>query len=194
MGEGLLVVASRNLLAAGKDDRGTRDFLVALARWTRRPAEWAGVAPAMHPLPLTLSSAPRPLLVHPPPLAPPKGVAVVIMPEPIVPRPPAERPTVPNWIARQGMRVVWSRYAPYAVDSLIRFVEAASLNALATVIPFAALDDTLGTRNIWKSTVVSRKLSDFTISPSRVIANLMTQGLVNKRVGRMSHREVASSY
>ena len=176
VGEGLLVVASRNLLAAGKDDRGTRDFLVALARWTRRPAEWAGVAPAMHPLPLTLSSAPRPLLVHPPPLAPPKGVAVMTMPEAIVPRPPAERPTLPNWIARQGMRVVWSRYAPYAVDSLIRFVEAASLNALATVIPFAALDDTLGTRNIWKSTVERLQATSLRWFPAVALKEIPTQG------------------
>lgn len=48
--------------------------------------------------------------------------------------------------------------------------------------------------NVWRCTVVSRKLSDFKVSPSVVAAYLMTQGLVNKRVGRMLKREVQSIY
>jgi len=48
--------------------------------------------------------------------------------------------------------VLWSRFTLYALDSLLRFVDAAALNTLATTIPEAALADTLSTRNIWKIT------------------------------------------
>src|SRR5438094_9611115 len=44
--DGLIVVASRNLLAAADTNAATRAFLVALARWTPRPAEWASVGAA----------------------------------------------------------------------------------------------------------------------------------------------------
>jgi len=50
------------------------------------------------------------------------------------------------------MRVLWSRFTLYALDSLLRFVDAAALNTLATTIPEAALADTLSTRNLWKIT------------------------------------------
>jgi hypothetical protein len=149
--DGLIVVASRSLLAAGSDDARTRDFLEALARWTRRPAEWAGVRAAAHPAALRLAEAPLQVAMHPPPLAPPIGAQAVALPQPAN-RDRADSMTVSGWIARQGMRVLWSRFTPQALDSLLGFVDLAALNALATTIPVPALADTIGTRNIWRVT------------------------------------------
>lgn len=153
---GLIVVASRNLLGSGDADPGTRDFLVALARWTRRPAEWASIAAAGRPAPLRLSAAeagaPQPVRVHPPPLAPPAGATVDVLPEALPPKRDTTATIVPGWIARQGMRVLWSRFTLPSLDSLLRFVDIAALNALATTVPVQALIDTLSTRTLWKIT------------------------------------------
>ncbi|HET8713879.1 MAG TPA: hypothetical protein VFM23_09405, partial [Gemmatimonadales bacterium] len=116
-----------------------------------RPAEWAHVRAATRPAPLHLAAAPRPVEVHPPPLDAPDGAAAIALGD----RPSAARDdsiAVSGWIARQGMRVLWSRFTPYALDSLLDFVDLAALNALATIIPVPALDDTIGTRNIWRVT------------------------------------------
>jgi hypothetical protein len=157
-GDGLIVVASRSLLSSADADAGTRDFLIALARWTRRPAEWAGIGVAIRPTPLRLADAPQPVRVHPPPLAPPAGSAAIVLPEAV------KRDTgrgggggggpisTPAWITHQGMRVLWGRFTLLALDSLIRFVDIAALNALATTIPAAAIIDTQSTRNLWKIT------------------------------------------
>lgn len=151
--DGLVVVASRSLLAAGNQDSRSREFLEALARWTRRPAEWAGVRAATQPVTLRLAEAPLSVTMHPPPLTPPTGAATVVLP---LPQPPSgsrdDSIVVSGWIARQGMRGLWSRFTPQALDSLLGFVDLAALNALATVIPVPALADTLGTRNIWRVT------------------------------------------
>ena len=151
--DAIIVVTSRDLLGAAHAAPGTRDFLVALARWTRRPAEWAGVGEAVRPAPLRLAAQPplRALAVHAPPRDPPAGAVPMVMPEP----PPTRDSialTPPNWIARQGMRVLWSRYTLPALDSLLGFAEVAALNALATTIPPVAIVDTLSTRNLWKIT------------------------------------------
>jgi hypothetical protein len=148
-GDGLIVVASRSLLASADVDPHTRDFLEAFARWTRRPAEWAGIGAAAHPLPLELAHAPEPVAVHPPPLAPPTGAEPIVLPEAIG----AQREdvvTAPVWIARQGVRVLWSRFTLWSLDSLLRFGDLAALNALATTIPQQALADSISTRNVWK--------------------------------------------
>lgn len=161
---GLIVVASRSLLASiDADPAGrTRDFLVALARWTRRPAEWAGIGAATRPALLRLAGGPQQVAVHAPPLAPPAGraAAPIVLPQP--PRSTNREDTVgvgaaapvsvvtPAWISRQGMRVLWSRFALYSLDSLLGFVDVAGLNALATTIPAPALIDTVSTRNLWK--------------------------------------------
>ena len=152
VGDGLIVVASRSLLASGGEDSRTRAFLEALARWTRRPAEWASVGAASRPAPLRLAGAPQPVVVHAPPLRPPAGAPAIALPQPVSPSREAETAAAPGWISRQGMRVLWSRFTPQSLDSLLGFVDVAALNALATVIPVAALADTLGTRNIWKVT------------------------------------------
>jgi len=153
--DGLIVVASRSLLAAGNEDRRTRDFLDALARWTRRPAEWATVRAATNPVALRLAEAPLQVSVHPPPLTPPPGAAAITLPQPGAGAASSSRDdsiAVSGWIARQGMRVLWSRFTPQSFDSLLGFVDVAALNALATIIPVPALADTFGTRNIWRVT------------------------------------------
>ncbi len=149
--DGLIVVASRSLLGSADGDTRARDFLVALARWTRRPAEWASIGGAARAAPLHLAHAPQRVAVHPPLLAPPAGSEPAVLPEPAAPR-RAETVSAPAWIGRQGMRVLWSRFTLYSLDSLLGFVDVAALNALATTIPEAALADTLSTRNIWKIT------------------------------------------
>ena len=151
--DGLIVVASRSLLASADADVRARDFLVALARWTRRPAEWAGIGAATRPAPLRLAGGPQQVAVHPPPLAPPTGggAATIVLPQPASTN--REDPVVaPTWINRQGMRVLWSRFTLPSLDSLLGFVDVAALNALATTIPEPAVADTESTRNLWKIT------------------------------------------
>ena len=151
--DGLIVVASRSLLASADADVRARDFLVALARWTRRPAEWAGIGAATRPALLRLAGAPQQVAVHPPPLAPPTGggAATIVLPQPASTN--REDPVVaPTWINRQGMRVLWSRFTLPSLDSLLGFVDVAALNALATTIPEPAVADTESTRNLWKIT------------------------------------------
>jgi len=155
--DGLIVVTGRNLLASGDADPLTRDYLVALARWTRRPAEWASVRAGGgggggELAPLRLAGAPRPVAQHPPPLEAPDGAAAIVLPQPVATS-DEERPIVPAWIQRQGMRVMWTRFTPQSFDSVLGFVDVASLNALATVIPVPAIVDTMGTRYIWRHTV-----------------------------------------
>src|SRR2546430_562246 len=88
IGDGLVVVISRHALGAlGPQFRPTTapvqqldalertgEFLHALARWTRRPAEWAHVPPAAHGVPLALAPAPVPVELAPPLMLPPRGL------------------------------------------------------------------------------------------------------------------------
>jgi len=48
--------------------------------------------------------------------------------------------------------------------------------------------------NVWKSTVYSRKLSVWRSNPTTIVNTPVTAVLINKRVGRMRHREVLSQY
>src|SRR5438093_10022156 len=150
--DGLIVVASRSLLASADADSRARDFLVALARWTRRPAEWAGIGAGGRPAPLRLAEGPEHVAVHPPPLAPPAAAdsAVIVLPHPASTNREDPVVVVPAWINRQGMRVLWSRFMLPALDSLLRFVDGAALNSLATTIPVQAILDTVSTRTLWK--------------------------------------------
>src|SRR5207237_505709 len=58
----------------------TYAFLRAVARWTRRPAEWAHVPPASHRASLALQDAPLPVELQPPRLTPPDGVETIELP------------------------------------------------------------------------------------------------------------------
>lgn len=173
--DGLIVLTSRATLAAGGEDRKTRDFLVALARWTRRPAEWAAIAPARDPVPFTLARAPRPVAMHPPPLSPPSGADPVVLPQPAA-RADTAQITVPAWINRQGMRVLWSRFAPYALDSLLAFMDIAALNVLATAIPPPALADSFGARNVWRVTAERLQTTSLRWFPAAVVADIPSDG------------------
>src|SRR5213076_2532490 len=117
---GLVVVISRHALGAlGPQFRSTtapaqqldaldrtREFLGAVARWTRRPAEWAHVPPAARGDPLVLEQAPVPVEVAPPAMAPPGGVDTIALP--LLPDPKLARATsTPEWLRQQGMRVLW---------------------------------------------------------------------------------------
>jgi len=174
--EGLVVVTSRSLLTSGAADPKTAEFLEALARWTRRPAEWASVSAAAHGEPLRLAGGPRALPVHAPPLAPPSGAPVTVLPQPQRPARERETLSVPNWISRQGMRGLWTRFSPLSLDANIGFVDLAALNALATVIPAPALTDTIRTRNLWKVTAERMQATSIHWFPGVSLAALTTEG------------------
>jgi hypothetical protein len=155
IGDGLVVVMSRHALGAlGPGGRpttmpllqlnalgGTHDFLAALARWTRRPAEWAHVPPAEHGAPLMLGGAPLPVELEPPPLEPPAGVSTDELALPIK-RKATRASGVPNWIRQLGIRALWTPLllaqqgrnvarSVAAFDSLVGFLDEAGLNLLA---------------------------------------------------------------
>jgi hypothetical protein len=173
--DGLIVVASRSLLASADADSRAREFLVALARWTRRPAEWAGVGAGTRLAPLRLAGGPQPVAVHPPPLAPPPGATAVVLPQPVSAS--REDPVVvPGWINRQGMRVLWSRFTLPALDSLLAFVDVAALNALATTIPEQAILDTASTRTLWKITAERLQATSIHWFPAVTLSAIPSQG------------------
>ena len=162
LGNGLVLVTSRHALAAwesetptstvpflsGPDLERTRTFLKALARWTRRPAEWARVPPTRHGAAIDLSSPPRPLSSASPPDSAPAGAPV----EPLAPLPVVERPALPAWTRRQGFRVLRDDQpmrpgvGPGArariLDTLVQFMEAGALTALWTRAGATPLADT----------------------------------------------------
>ena len=146
VGDGLVLVISRHALGAlGPQFRPTtaplqqpdalertRGFLAALARWTRRPAEWAHVPPAVHGVPVELQQAPIPVELAPPPLVPPVGVDTIALP--LVPDSKLDRATsVPEWLRQQGMRVLWAPLLP-ARDGRHAVRPAASLDSLVTLL------------------------------------------------------------
>jgi len=186
--DGLVVVASRNLLGAAGEDAGTHDFLVELARWTRRPAEWAHVHAASRTIPLRLAAGPQTVAVHPPRLTPPPGTAPVILPRPRAGVGPDDSVAVSGWIARQGMRVLWSHFTPQALDSLLAFVDIAALNTLATVIPIGALADTLGTRNVWRVTADRMQVTSIRWFPSVSMFSVVSRGEPLERATRVVDR------
>lgn len=170
VGDGLIVVASRSLLASG-----SAEYVEALARWTRRPAEWASVRAAAHPAPLRLAAAPSTVSAHPPPLTPPEGAAPVVL------QPTAtggdDSIAVPGWIARQGMRGLWTRFTLWALDSLLGFADAAALNTLATIIPVPALADTLGARNVWRVAAERMQATSVRWFPAVSLIAIHSQGV-----------------
>lgn len=155
IGDGLVVVLSRHALGAlGPQFRPTtmpvlqpdavtrtHDFLTALARWTRRPAEWAHVPPAAHGVPLTLAQAPVAIELVPPPLTAPASATTTTLPAPASPQ-LARATSVPDWLRQQGMRVLWAPLlatrdgrrlprSPGALDSLVAFLDGGGFNLVA---------------------------------------------------------------
>ncbi|HXQ28421.1 MAG TPA: hypothetical protein VN848_04065 [Gemmatimonadales bacterium] len=174
VGEGLVVVLSRHALGTLEPQaapttapllelgalEGTQDFLTALARWTRRPAQWAHVPPAEHPTSLTLAGAPRPVELAPAPPAAPPGAAT----EPLAPPPADPGPVgVPSWVRQAGMRALWIpllappvpnvAVRPPVLDSLVGFLDEAGLNLLIGDADPQAIADSLHHRSDERSAV-----------------------------------------
>ena len=155
IGDGLVVVISRNALGTlGPQSRattmpllqsaalrGTDAFLTALARWTRRPAEWAHVPPSDHPVPLTLTGAPVPVELQPAPSEVPAGVPTVQLAQPLS-QDATRASDLPSWIRQVGIRALWTPLlvseqgheiarSAASLDSLVGSLDATGLNLLA---------------------------------------------------------------
>jgi hypothetical protein len=158
--KGLVVVASRTALAgAGESGTESETFFRALARWTRRPAEWARIPGAGPRASLVLSGGPGAVAPRPPRQSPPDGVYAERLSR-------ATRPTarpgagLPGWITRQGVRALqtdFPRLAPEAdvtarmaaLDSLTSILDIGAFNLLVTSAHVAPLADSVG-RGRWE--------------------------------------------
>ena len=155
---GLVVVLSRSTLGAVRQEdtlnrSGTRAFLVALARFTRRPAEWARIPPAGDRSPLRLGGGPQPVSPRSPRASPPTGVAVERLAQQTPPTLPATTET-PPWVPRQGLRALEGDFpalAPThgavsrlaALDSLTTLLDVGAFNLLLTDAHVAPLIDSV---------------------------------------------------
>lgn len=152
LGDGLIVVTSRHTLAAlgpdivstvapflsAPDMQRTRAYLLALARWTLRPAEWARIPPARRARAIDLTGPPRTLSSVPAPRRPPEGVETQVL---AAADTTAAAPELPAWTRRLGVRVLHddsllqriflSGVRPRMLDSIVEFLEAANLTALS---------------------------------------------------------------
>ena len=152
---GLVVVASRSALAAAAGAGSeSEQFFRALARWTRRPAEWARIPGAGPRASLVLIGGPGAVAPRPPRRVPPEGVAAERLERPTgtIPRPGAG---LPGWITRQGVRALqtdFPRLAPEvsvtariaALDSLANILDIGAFNLLVTSAHIAPLADSTG--------------------------------------------------
>ena len=162
---GLVVVVSRPVLGAlgekATPDRsvvaptaptGTQAFLVALARWTRRPAEWARIPTAGPRVPLRLEDGPLPVTPRSPREQPPDGVTVERLPRRDPPVAPQPATSVPAWITQHGMRALLADFPALpppaggvarlaALDSLATLLDIGAFNALLTDAHVAPLAD-----------------------------------------------------
>ena len=73
-------------------------------------------------------------------------------------------------------------------------VNAGCLTRLQTIATALLTPMTDSTGNVWSLTLVSRSLSQLTVNPTTVVANNVTQVLVNQRIGTMLRRKVKSVY
>ena len=171
LGDGLVVVISRHALGAlAPQNRPTtmpllqlaalgetHDFLTALARWTRRPAEWAHVPPDEHRVPLALTGAPLPVELQPARIEAPAGAPPIQLPQPIS-RPAVGATNIPSWILQVGMRALWTPLltsdqghevarSAASLDSLVGSLDAAGLNLLAGDAHPATVVDSL--HHLW---------------------------------------------
>ena len=138
VGAGLVVVTSRAALAAD-DAGGTREFLETLARWTRRPAEWANVPAASALTPLSLEGGPDSVPLRPPAAAPPGGSRPLTLPL-RAGQVPTDSAPLPEWAGRDGLRVLWTEPLGYRLgyverthilDSLTSLLDVGAFNVLA---------------------------------------------------------------
>lgn len=157
---GLVVVASRSALAAPAGAGSeSEQFFRALARWTRRPAEWARIPGAGPRASLVLIGGPGAVAPRPPRRTPPEGVTAERLERPTgtIPRPGAG---LPGWITRQGVRALqtdFPRLAPEvsvtariaALDSLANILDIGAFNLLVTSAHVAPLADSTN-RGRWE--------------------------------------------
>jgi hypothetical protein len=156
-GNGLVVVASRSALGAVRQEdtlnrTGTRAFLVALARFTRRPAEWARIPPSGRRAPLRLGGGPQPVSARSPRASPPAGVSVERLAQQTPPLPATTE--VPSWLPRQGLRALEGDFPALvptrgptarqaALDSLTTLLDVGAFNVLLTNAHVAPLVDSI---------------------------------------------------
>ena len=162
---GLVVVTSRAALAT--DDSGsTKDFLETVARWTRRPAEWANVPAAATPAPLSLEGGPDAVRSRSPLESPPGGSRPLTLP--LHPDQPGnDSQALPDWTGRAGLRVLWADALGYragyverknALDSLTALLDVGSFNVLAGPANIEAMAESTHyapwertvAQNVWK--------------------------------------------
>jgi hypothetical protein len=157
-GNGLVVVVSRSALGAVRQEdtltrTGTRAFLVALARFTRRPAEWARIPPSGPRSPLRLSGGPQPVSARSPRASPPAGVSVERLAQQTSPPLPAATEQ-PAWLPRQGLRALEGEFPALlptrgplarqaALDSLSTLLDVGAFNLLLTNAHVAPLVDSV---------------------------------------------------
>jgi hypothetical protein len=175
LGDGLVVVTSREALGvlapAARTvtltplESGalavTRDFLTALARWTRRPAEWAHVPPGGRTRDIALANAPLPLAPEPAttPVAPPAAVDTVQLPETFA-RKAVQVAALPAWIRQAGIRALWTPLITTRLDSIVPWLDQAGINlyggdARPEIIADSThhrWDDRDAVRRAWKQT------------------------------------------
>jgi len=162
---GLVLVTSRAALAS--DDTGaTKDFLETVARWTRRPAEWANVPAAANPAPLSLEGGPDAVRSRLPLESPPGGSRPLTLP--LHPDQPGnDSVALPDWTGKAGLRVLWADAMGYragyaerkvALDSLTALLDVGAFNifagpanveAMAESTHYAPWERTV-TQNVWK--------------------------------------------
>ena len=157
-GTGLVVVISRSALGAVRQEdtlnrTGTRAFLVALARFTRRPAEWARIPPAGRRSPLRLTGGPQPVSARSPRASPPAGVSVERLAQQASPPLPATT-EMPPWLPHQGLRALEGDFPALlpargptarqaALDSLTTLLDVGAFNVLITNAHVAPLVDSV---------------------------------------------------
>jgi hypothetical protein len=152
VGSGLVIVLSRSALAALRRTdslglaparvtglSGTRAFLVALARWTRRPAEWARIPPAGAREALRFGGATLTLSRRTARAEAPAPVGVESVGSHAESTAQASAVGVPGWIERQGLRALQAQFpslAPPAPGS----ARLAALDALSTELDIGAFN------------------------------------------------------
>lgn len=163
--DGLVLVTSRSALAS--DDTGaTKDFLKTVARWTRRPAEWANVPAVSRPTALSLEGGPDSVRPGLPLESPPGGSRPLTLPlRPDQPR--HDSVPLPDWTGNAGLRVLWADALGYragylerktALDSLTAVLDVGAFNVFAGPVNVEAMAESTHyapwertvAQNVWK--------------------------------------------
>jgi hypothetical protein len=165
VGGGLVIVASRGTLEAlgptaepgsvpplALEQFGaTETFLETVARWTRRPAEWASIPPARPGSHLSLEGGGRTLVPRPPRVAPPSGAEVGGRTGGRA-APASRSRTTPEWIGKQGVRVLWAPLPGPSVPYESRVRSLDSLPGLIDLGAFIAVAGSAGLEAMAEST------------------------------------------